>query len=110
MVANCLGFLVAGNETITAALLFVSYLLALNLNIQEKLQSEIDNCFEEKPASRILFSDVYDLSLLPDRLTSTCQYSDLFNEDPCTLRDGFNWQKWKQSRIIQLEKSMMTRR
>ena len=48
VVANSLGFLMAGNETVTNTLSFALYLLALNPDIQEKLQSEIDHFFEEK--------------------------------------------------------------
>ena len=47
--ANSIGFLGAGNETTAATLSFGSYLLALNPDIQEKLQSEIDAYFEDKP-------------------------------------------------------------
>ena len=48
---NSVGFLVAGNETTSNALSYTSYLLALNPDVQEKLQSEIDDYFEEKPVS-----------------------------------------------------------
>ena len=47
--ANALGFLGAGNETTASALSFASYLLALHPDVQEKLQSEIDDYFEDKP-------------------------------------------------------------
>ena len=49
VVANSVGFLIAGNETTSTALSCASYLLALNPGIQEKLQSEIDAYFEDKP-------------------------------------------------------------
>ena len=49
--ANAMGFLVAGNETTSVLLAYTSYLLALNPDIQEKLQSEIDAYFEDKPVS-----------------------------------------------------------
>ena len=48
---NAAGFLVAGNETTSILLSYTSYLLALNPDIQEKLQSEIDAYFEDKPVS-----------------------------------------------------------
>ena len=51
IVANSFGFLFAGNETTATTLSFVSYLLTLNPDIQEKLQSEIDAYFEDKPVS-----------------------------------------------------------
>ena len=47
--ANAIGFLIAGNETTAITLSFASYLLALNPDIQEKLQSEINAYFEDKP-------------------------------------------------------------
>ena len=49
--ANAVGFLIAGNETTSILLAYTSYLLALNPDIQEKLQSEIDAYFEDKTAS-----------------------------------------------------------
>ena len=49
VVANSIGFLLAGNETTAITLAFASYELALNPDIQEKLQSEIDAYFEDKP-------------------------------------------------------------
>ena len=49
--ANAVGFLIAGNETTSMTLSYTSYLLALNPDIQEKLQSEIDTYFKEKPVS-----------------------------------------------------------
>ena len=51
VVANSIGFLFAGNETTATTLSFASYELALNPDIQEKLQSEIDAYFEDKPVS-----------------------------------------------------------
>ena len=51
VVANSIGFLLAGNETTAITLAFVSYELALNPDVQEKLQSEIDTYFEDKPVS-----------------------------------------------------------
>ena len=44
--------LLAGYETTANALAFATYLLALNPDIQEKLQSEIDSYFNEKPVSQ----------------------------------------------------------
>lgn len=49
--ANSLGFLGAGNDTTAVTLSFTSYLLAVNPEIQEKLQSEIDAYFADKPVS-----------------------------------------------------------
>ena len=43
--------LLAGYETTANALVFTTYLLALNPDIQGKLQSEIDSYFDDKPVS-----------------------------------------------------------
>ena len=51
IVAHAVTFILAGYETTANTLAYTSYLLALNPNIQEKLQSEIDSYFEEKPVS-----------------------------------------------------------
>ena len=51
IMANSLTFLLAGYETSAGALSYTSYLLALHLDIQEKLQAEIDKYFEDKPVS-----------------------------------------------------------
>ena len=51
--ANSVGFLGAGNDTTALTLSFASYELAINPDIQEKLQSEIDAYFEEKSVSDI---------------------------------------------------------
>ena len=48
---NAAGFLIAGNETTSILLAYTSYLLALNPDVQEKLQSEIDAYFEDKPVN-----------------------------------------------------------
>jgi hypothetical protein len=51
IVAHAVAFIMAGYETTANTLAYTSYLLALNPDIQEKLQSEIDSYFEEKPVS-----------------------------------------------------------
>lgn len=50
---NFVSFLV--DETSKNTLAYVSYLLALNPDIQKKLQSEIANFFEENPVRYICF-------------------------------------------------------
>ena len=48
---NSFGFLFAGHETTAITLSYASYELALHPEVQEKLQSEIDTYFDEKPVS-----------------------------------------------------------
>ena len=54
IVAHAVTFLLVGYETTANTLAFSSYLLALNPDIQEKLQSEIDNYFDENPVSELI--------------------------------------------------------
>ena len=51
IVAHAVTFMLAGYETTANTLAYTSYLLALNPDIQEKLQSEIDCYLEDKPVS-----------------------------------------------------------
>ena len=53
VVSQAVGILLAGYETTANTLAYTSYLLALNPDIQEKLQSEIDSYFEEKPVMTV---------------------------------------------------------
>ena len=53
VVANCLGFLFAGHGTTAVTLSYAFYSLALHPDIQEKLQSEIDTYFDDKPVSSL---------------------------------------------------------
>ena len=54
IVAHAVTFLLAGYETTANTLSYTAYLLALNPDIQEKLQSEIDSYFDEKPVSELI--------------------------------------------------------
>ena len=45
------GFMIAGFETVTNLLSFTSYLLAVHPEVQEKVQSEIDEWFENNAVS-----------------------------------------------------------
>ena len=51
IVSHAVTFLLAGYETTANTLAYTSYLLALNPDIQEKLQSEIDSYFDDKSVS-----------------------------------------------------------
>ena len=44
-------FLLAGYETTAATLTYTTYLLAMNPDVQEKLQAEIAQYFEDDPVS-----------------------------------------------------------
>ena len=57
LVSLALSFLGAGYETTANTISYTSYLLALNPDIQEKLQSEIDSYFDDKPVSWVDESD-----------------------------------------------------
>ena len=51
IVAHAITFILAGYETTSNTLAYTSYLLALNPDVQEKLQSEIDSYYDNKPVS-----------------------------------------------------------
>ena len=57
IVGSSVTFLLAGYETTANTLSFTSYLLAINPDIQEKLQSEIDSYFDDKPVSEFCCSE-----------------------------------------------------
>ena len=51
IVADSVGFILAGYETTSTALAFATYLLATNIESQERLANEIHVYFEENPVS-----------------------------------------------------------
>ena len=67
IVSHSLVFLLAGFETTSNTLGYTSYLLALNTEVQEKLQAEIDAYFEDKPVSYHLLA-CHDSPHDPDQL------------------------------------------
>ena len=48
---HCMTFLLAGYDTTANTLAYTSYLLALNHEVQQKLQEGIDEYFESNPVS-----------------------------------------------------------
>ena len=54
VVGEAIGILLAGYETTANTLAYTSYLLTLHPDIQEKLQSEIDDYFDNKPVCIII--------------------------------------------------------
>ena len=54
--AHSLEFILAGHDTTGAALSFTAYLLALNPDVQEKLQREIDSFYERNPVRLSILS------------------------------------------------------
>ena len=65
IISYSITFLLAGYETTANTLTYTSYLLALHPEIQQKLQEEIDDYFENNPVSKIfsksncIFMSVY---------------------------------------------------
>ena len=53
IISYSITFLLAGYETTANTLTYTSYLLALHPEIQQKLQEEIDDYFENNPVSKI---------------------------------------------------------
>ena len=53
IIGHSITFLLAGYETTSNALSYTAYLLALHPDVQEKLQEEIDDYFQQKPVHTI---------------------------------------------------------
>ena len=51
IIADSVGFMLAGYETTSTTLAFATYLLATNPEVQERLANEIHEYFEENPVS-----------------------------------------------------------
>ena len=54
IVATSLGLLLAGFETTSNAVTFMSYLLALNPDVQERLANEIHSYLQDHPVGDLL--------------------------------------------------------
>ena len=54
--AYAITFMMAGYETTANSLSYVSYLLALNPRVQEKLQEEIDKFYRENKVHGVFFA------------------------------------------------------
>lgn len=54
MVAQCVIFFLAGFETTASTLAFVTYYLALNQDIQDRLVKELDEAIREGKVSSML--------------------------------------------------------
>jgi len=54
VVSYCVTILLAGYENLASTLTFTSYLLALNLRVQERLCAEIDLFFKSNPEASTL--------------------------------------------------------
>ncbi len=58
IVTHSVTFLLAGYETTSTALAYISYLLALHPDIQNTLQQHIDNYYRDNPVSTIVTTTV----------------------------------------------------
>lgn len=75
--ANCFIFFLGGFDTSSNFMCLMSYELAGNPHIQEKLRKEIDNYFDSKPADwdqRVTYDDVNKLKYLDMVLNETLRY------------------------------------
>ena len=59
IVADSVGFILAGYETTSTALTFATYLLATNSEVQERLANEIHEYFEQNPVSDCIYVCIY---------------------------------------------------
>ena len=87
IVAHSIAFLLAGYETTANTLAYTSYLLALNPEIQEKLQATIDDYFENNPVSWCLCYEIICITLSPSSLPPPHLFttSPSHRRPPCTM-------------------------
>ncbi|KAL1444232.1 hypothetical protein MTO96_045603 [Rhipicephalus appendiculatus] len=61
--SQCISFFIAGQDATSSVLAYTFYLLALHPEVQQRLQEEVDRCFEENGEEPSL-DDVYKLKYL----------------------------------------------
>ena len=59
IIADSVGFILAGYETTSTTLAFATYLLSINSEVQERLANEIHEYFEENPVRKIMYCESY---------------------------------------------------
>ena len=70
IVAYSITFLLAGYETTSNTLAYISYLLALNPAVQKQLQTEIDEYFSDNPVTKHITQSHYEIIVLCTVLAS----------------------------------------
>ena len=70
IVAYSITFLLAGYETTSNTLAYISYLLALNPAVQKQLQTEIDEYFSDNPVTKHITQSHYEIIVLCTALAS----------------------------------------
>ena len=79
IIADSVGFMLAGYETTSTVLAFATYLLAANPEVQERLANEIHEYFEENPVSARYYTMHYASPIVSHLFChTTCRTS------PCT--------------------------
>ncbi|EDV25748.1 Cytochrome P450 3A12 [Trichoplax sp. H2] len=84
IVAQSFVFLLAGYETTASTLSFISYLLALNPDVQEKLINEIDDAFS-RIDDDLSYEQIYDLKYLDMVIAETLR---LYPPAPILMREA----------------------
>ncbi|KAL5491876.1 hypothetical protein EMCRGX_G017242 [Ephydatia muelleri] len=64
LITHCMTFLIAGYETTSSCLAYTSYLLAINLDVQEKLCQELDNYFKDHSISTGIYEATHNIEYL----------------------------------------------
>ena len=85
LVAQSFVFLLAGYETTATTLSFVSYLLALNPDVQDKLIDEIDQAFENDNDDDLSYDKINELKYLDMVISETLR---LYPGTPVLIREA----------------------